>query len=290
MSPVVFGGAMLLVGAAPGAWADDSARISTELINATSRLAAKRVAVMPFSGVTGAESLSGAVVSSRITQRIVASGSVHVLDRDLIEKAVEKRTGVAGRVSAGMAAAMGRSMGIGAVVAGEVLELDNGRLEVHARVIDTRNGRVIAASTGRVEKNWSAFADERAPWNIPVPPIPSVEEGQVVNVSWDPETGRQVEIADCASARDQLAEDERALLDIKARFWAIKLKEPGFSISELKRNPGSEIQDLRLKEVFYSRMRFWHQEDYVPGLTRAEFESLKKHQKLLEGVANYCGI
>ncbi|MBI4678936.1 MAG: hypothetical protein HY748_15260 [Elusimicrobia bacterium] len=281
---------VILAAAAVAAPPDDSHRMAGDITKAALKFAKKRAAVVSFSGVTGRDSLSGAVISARLAQKLLASGSMDVVERDILDKAFEERTGSPKKVTAGVAVALGREMGIDAVIAGTVLELKDGRIEVNARMIDTGTGKVIAATSGRIEKDWSNFADDPAPWDLPVPPIPSLDDGQVVNVSWSPPAGREVEVSDCGSARGQLNRYERDLIDVKARFWALKLKERDFSISSLKRNPGSEIADLRLKEVFYSRLRYWHQEDYVPGLTREEFDGLKKYQKLLELVANHCGL
>ncbi|MBI5623999.1 MAG: hypothetical protein HY924_09490 [Elusimicrobia bacterium] len=260
-----------------------------EISRAAAKFAKRSAAVVAFSGVTGRDSLSGAVVSARIAQKLLAAGSVNVVERDVLDRAFEERTGSQKTMTPGAAVALGREMGIDAVIAGTVLELKDGRVEVNARMIDTKTGRVIAATSGRMEKDWSAF-DDNAAWDMPVPPIPSLEGAQVVNVSWSSRDGRRVEMSDCPSAHEELNGYERDLVDVKARFWALKLKERDFSVSSLKRNPGSEIKDPRLKEVFYSRLRYWHQEDYVPGLTRDEFDSLKRYQKLLELVANNCGL
>ncbi|MBI5211267.1 MAG: hypothetical protein HY927_14940 [Elusimicrobia bacterium] len=279
-----------LASAAQAAPTDDCPRIASEISRAALRLAKKRAAVVAFSGVTGRESLSGAVVSQRLAQRLLAVGEVDVVERELLDRALEARTGAARRLTSAMAVALGKDVGVDAVITGTVLELRDGRIEVHARMIETGTGKVLAASSGRVDKDWSNFADDPAPWDMPVPPMPSLEGAPVVNVSWSPEKGREVSAMDCPSARRKIHEMERGMTDVKARFWAIKLKDRDFSVASLKRNPGSEIADPQLKEFFYSRLRYWHQEDYVPGLTREEYDAFSKYQKLLERIANYCGV
>ncbi|MBI5881523.1 MAG: hypothetical protein HZB91_00230 [Elusimicrobia bacterium] len=276
--------AVLCLTLAANAWAgatDDSHRMAGDITRAALKFAKKRAAVVSFSGVTGKDSMSGAVISARIAQKLLAGGSMDIVERDILDRAAEERTGSSKIVTPGVAVVLGREMGIDAVVAGTVLELKNGSIEVNARMIDTRTGRVIAATSGRVDKDWSNFSDDQSPFDTPVPPMPSLD-GQVVNVSWNPENGRRVEISDCQSALEELNGFERDLVDVKARFWAIKLKERDFALSSLKRNPGSEIKDPRLKEIFYSRLRYWHQEDYVGAL--------KKYQKFLELVANNCSL
>jgi len=41
------------------------------------------------------------------------------------------------------------------------------------------------------------------------------------------------------------------LVDAKALYWAAKMKEPGFNMRSLSRNPGTEIADPEVKAKFY---------------------------------------
>jgi TolB-like protein len=188
-----------------------------DISQAALKFAKKRAAVVAFSGVTGRDSMSGAVVSARLAQRLLAGGSVDVVERDVLDRAYEERTGSARQMTPGAAVALGREMGIDAVIAGTVFELKDGRIEVNARMIDTKTGRVIAATSGKVDKDWSNF-DDNAAWDVPIPPMPSLDSGRVVNVSWDGRSGRRVEISDCPSALEELNGFERDVVDIKARF------------------------------------------------------------------------
>ena len=143
------------------------------------KFARKRAAVVAFSGVTGKDSMSGAVISARIAQKLLAAGSLDIVERDILDRAAEERTGSSKIVTPGVAVVLGREMGIDAVVAGTVLELKNGSIEVNARMIDTRTGKVIAPP-GQGRQGRSRPDDQP---RHPVPPMPSWTAGRqrVVN-------------------------------------------------------------------------------------------------------------
>ncbi|NLI09923.1 MAG: hypothetical protein GX447_04085, partial [Elusimicrobia bacterium] len=57
---------------------------------------------------------------------------------------------------------------------------------------------------------------------------------------------------DCSERYSKIYSMQEELLEAKAKFWAGKLSDPSFSLSSLRRNPGSEIKSSFLKQQFYS--------------------------------------
>jgi hypothetical protein len=74
---------------------------------------------------------------------------------------------------------------------------------------------------------------------------------------------------DCAGAPARIDRLEAAILDLKARYWALRLKK-GVKAEALAVNPGSTISDPDLKRQFYERLKSWHALRRVPELSSAE--------------------
>lgn len=66
-----------------------------------------------------------------------------------------------------------------------------------------------------------------------------------------------------------MARYEAEILELKARYWALKLKS-GVVNTSLKSNPGSEISDPELRRRFYEELAAWYHGEGIPDLTLTE--------------------
>ncbi|NLI09273.1 MAG: hypothetical protein GX447_00785, partial [Elusimicrobia bacterium] len=82
---------------------------------------------------------------------------------------------------------------------------------------------------------------------------------------------------------------QEELLEAKAKFWAGKLSDPSFSLSSLRRNPGSEIKSSFLKQQFYSLMENFKKTGET-SLSDKEKELLKELFKQERSYMDECGI
>lgn len=62
---------------------------------------------------------------------------------------------------------------------------------------------------------------------------------------------------DCSERYASIYSKQEDMIEEKARFWAEKLSSPNFSMSNLRRNPGSEIKSQFLKKQFYSLLEYY---------------------------------
>jgi hypothetical protein len=94
---------------------------------------------------------------------------------------------------------------------------------------------------------------------------------------------------DCDEAAQRSDEYEAAVIDLKARYWALRLKQ-GVANTSLKSNPGSEISDPELRSRFYGAMREWYARDNVPDLTMMEKTAYLEMDQKAVALRRQCGL
>ncbi|MBU2572820.1 MAG: hypothetical protein KKH28_01925 [Elusimicrobia bacterium] len=92
----------------------------------------------------------------------------------------------------------------------------------------------------------------------------------------------------CAKAFEQLVDANRADVELKARYWAARVREPGFSYYELDRAPGSEITDYATMQKFYILINAYYEQDGPVILTETERARLNALLKTEDGVLRKC--
>lgn len=274
--------AAVLAGRPAMSHADDTDLLARTLGDAAVRRSVKRVAIVPFAGPRGGTSYSGAVMSERLISRLLARGGLEVVERPLLESVLrEQKLGLFGIMDPRSARALGRVLGVDAIVSGTAVELRNERVEINARLIDTETAQVLAGASGRVSKDWEepAGADSTA-LVVPVPELPDMSATSLVRDALNDEAPE-----DCAAREHAL---ETALLDYKARFWAAKLKDPSFSPRRITRNPGSEIRDPMLRARFYDTLRSIYYSGDVKPLAPLERAALADGLEELRRLQESC--
>lgn len=265
--------------AAPAA-AGDYERLAAPLSRAAREHSRKRLAVLPFETL-GAKRAAGKIVSERLLAPLMAEGAVEVVERSLLEAVLrEQRLQVSGLVDASSARELGRVLDVDALIVGTVTALKNDRLEVNARLIDAETAKVLGASTLKVEKDFDEpFFDDDS-WGG----LPKLDfAAPAAAGDW----GMRDSLTDCSRALADADALERAALDLKARFWASKLRE-GLDARALTRNPGSEIRNVLIRADFYERLKRYHQEAASP-LTQEERERLSLILTQLKKINAACG-
>ena len=235
----------------------------------------KRVAIVPFTGPRGASSFSGAVVSERLVIQILARGELDLVERGLLDKVLEEqRLGVFGIMDQDTVKNLGKVIGVDAILTGSIIELRNEKIEVNARLINTETAQVMAADTIRMTKDWEdrPIGEDMSTWIVPVPALNGdfFKSGGVT----------------CLSRVDEV---ERRLLDLKARYWAERLKDPSFTLRSLKRNPGSEIRDEEMRKQFYVMMREHYDAPARTPLLPSERAQLAKGLEEVKVLTGLCG-
>ncbi len=233
----------------------------------------KRVAVVPFTAPRGAASYSGAIVSERLVISILARGELDLIERRFLDKILEEqRLGVFGIMDQDTVKTLGKVLGVDAILTGTVVELKGDRVEVNARLIHTETARVLAADSVRISKDWEErpIGEDAGTWIVPAPEL--TEDS--------PKSG-----ASCQASVDEV---ERRILDFKARYWAERLKDPGFTIRSLKHNPGSEIRNAETKKQFFLKMREHYDAEARTPLTPLEQAALARGLQEIKVLSGLC--
>lgn len=105
-----------------------------------------KIAVLDFQ-VEGSfnEADIGKIAAEWLTTGLVETGRFEVIERRLIKKIVEEQKfGASGMIDSSSAVRLGKVLGVGTVVAGTVMKLDD-YVEINARLLNVETGSIITA-------------------------------------------------------------------------------------------------------------------------------------------------
>ncbi|MHB0996376.1 MAG: FlgO family outer membrane protein [Elusimicrobiales bacterium] len=146
-----------------------------------------KAAVLPFSDLSGSDSPEGALVAERLLTRLASTGGFEVVERRLLEKLLgELKLQASGATATASEQNIGRLLGVEAVISGTISKRKDGAIEINARVISVRDGKVGAAGMAVVPADWAAFgarpvhaAQQPAPpANLPRQPLSRSQPGE----------------------------------------------------------------------------------------------------------------
>ncbi|MEW6582939.1 MAG: FlgO family outer membrane protein [Actinomycetota bacterium] len=261
--------AAVMMATAATARADGYRTMARELASQAKRAGVMRVAVLPFEPADGGSPRDGWNISEKLVTQLVRTGKVQALERSMLRALLsEQRLGQTGALDPATLKRIGRVLSADGIVTGSFTTIGR-EVEVNARLINTETGVIVAASERRAGRDWFDLPNLFVPapeFSVAAPEI--VEEGESAFAMRDALTDEGCD--DAAARVDRLEND---ILDIKARYWALRLKK-GLDLASLKTNPGSTITDPELKQQFYDRMNAWYAQPRVPPLDAAETKRL----------------
>ncbi|MBI5242786.1 MAG: hypothetical protein HY922_03755 [Elusimicrobia bacterium] len=271
--------------------------LAKALAQATEGLGVERVAVLPFEPADGSSASEGWNISEKLITQIVKQGKLQAVERSLLKKLMgEHLLGRTGVLDPSTLRMVGRVFGVDAVVTGTFITLGSEAV-VQARFISVETGVIMAAEEQKVEREWlaplgAAMGSGGASEDAFLAPVPTL------TVSPPPFPVMDRELAElrdspaesvCVDAAERVDRLERQILDLKARYWALKLRA-GFDRTAVKQNPGSTITDPLLKKAFYDRMKAWYERDRIPKLTRLEVERFVELDEKAYTLHRRCGL
>lgn len=170
-------GLCLAVASAAAAAEDPYHLLAVELTRqAADKLSKKTLAVLPFEDVTDGRSPEGRLAAHGLTEWLVYGGVFQVVEREFAEKAAAELTlQNGGTVDSRSAAALGKALGVEAIVVGLVERTMVGGKVVHARIIRPDTYEVIAAASQRLLPA-ERFADR--------PLLPGFEDDWTEDLEW----------------------------------------------------------------------------------------------------------
>ena len=262
----------------PCARADAYRALSTRIAGCAVENSLKKIAVLDFAARGGAGKSETAYVAEKMGVQLAGSKGVSLIERALLEKVLKE----AGLSSAGggydKAETLRNMLSLDGIVTGVVFA-DGDVLRVFARLIDVKTGRVLLAAEEEAARRTpdplgGRFGDLEPP-EVPFPDLPA---------EWNAASGAGLRDAisepgngPCAGRKSAVSRLNAELVDVKARYWALKMKAPGFSLRSLTKNPGSEIRDAVVKTRFYKLLTAYYRDGSGPRLgpeERAEVTDL----------------
>ena len=249
----------------------ECAAAAADLVRVAVKQGRRHVAVVPFRDTSGNLSRDGAIISERLVAYLTEGGALDVVERSHLEAVMEElRLGITGGVDPATVKRLGHFLGVDAIVTGSAVQLTDNEVEVHARLIDVETARVLWAATARVPKDWSDF-ENASIWAVVAPPIPVFPEERR-----RPDWHDGLRSATAFPAAPVCDSTDDRVIETRARYWALRLRDPGFSNASLRFNPGSEILDPGLRDRFYSRLRAWSDEESIPPLNDTDQKLLAR--------------
>ncbi|MFI5363524.1 MAG: FlgO family outer membrane protein [Elusimicrobiota bacterium] len=272
-------GAFALLLAAPSAFGGDFDKLAGQLSRAAKSHGRSRVAILPFQVIGGRGTTSGRIVSERLVGPLMSGGDVEVVERSMLETVMrEQQLQFSGAVDARSVKELGKILNVDAVITGTVIALKNDRVEVNARLIDAESAKVLFAAETKVEKDWNESLFDDSAWSggSQWPAVPNFDLAASASAAdWG-----------CVGIPDQIDDLERSILDLKARFWAQKLRA-GLNGSELKTNPGSEIRNPEIRADFYKSLTV-QSSAIGPDLNDDEMAKLKSALERIARLNDSC--
>ncbi|MBI5742950.1 MAG: hypothetical protein HY952_00210 [Elusimicrobia bacterium] len=232
-----------------------------------------RVALMPFTGAEGSEN------EARFAQEMTASGlaaqkDLEVMDQETMQAYAGSRDGWMNKLPS-----RARPQ---AFVRGAIFKSGE-ELTVMVKLVDARSGRVLSV---KELKSMARFSE--------MPPVPDINWGAPVATAALPAEDFRDALNDgqpgCEGSFRSMSRINAAAVDLKARYWAHKMKEPGFALGSLSRNPGSEIRDPQVKQQFYELLTKYHSLQDLPALPSAQEKKLEQFMAREDSVVDRCGI
>ena len=206
-----------------------------------------RISVLDFTPKGGAERSEADYIAEEIAARLAGQETPALIERAQLEKILKEA-----RLSSipGIGADLAGIFSVDAVVTGTVFAAGE-KLKIVAKLIEVRSGIVLMAGQAETDRGWPLMygTDTETKQEISPPP-PSDFRDAIKDTTPDCEAGR---------VKAGLLNSE--LVEAKARYWAARMKEPGFTLRGLTRNPGTEISDPKTKARFYALLARYYEED-----------------------------
>jgi len=240
-----------------------------------------RIAVLSFSNEDGKKTKSSSIISERLASEVASQPKIELVERVKLNTILkEQKLQTSGLIDSNTAKAVGNVLGVDAVITGTVIDLNDGNVEMNARLVDAQSAMVIKAVTRKIKKDWE---ETPSAWNMDVNKGAALINLEELPVPVLPDEFFKVGIGrDCS----RLASDELALrtaaLKIKAKKLALGLKTGEIDIKKLRQNPGSEIPNQNLRSAFYAVVKEWYNRGNIPELSYEEKDILERGGGFLE--------
>ncbi|OGR76166.1 MAG: hypothetical protein A2X32_02750 [Elusimicrobia bacterium GWC2_64_44] len=242
-----------------------------------------RISVLGFVPKGGVEKNEADYISEKLAACLAGHRKPALIERALLEKVLkEARLSSSGADAQGKAAGLADIFSVDAVVTGTVFAA-GGKLKVLTRLIELKTGRVLLAEQSEAEREWPQFPDPSGTeldWDSPAWPLPPADLRDAL---------AEPERESCSARKSRLSGLNSELVEAKALYWAAKMKEPGFTVRGLTRNPGTEITDPGVKARFYRLLEAYYRSDSAGAPSPEKLAAVHDLVAEENRVYNECG-
>lgn len=163
----------------------------------------ERVAVLPFISSNGQHPEDGMVMAERLIGSLVQQNRVKVVERELLQGVMKEHyLSTSGLVSPEGRRQIGRILSVDAILTGSFVSFGR-RAAMNARLIHVETGDILFAQSREIAIDWFDAVPVSNPW------------GGLGEASGN---------STCRELQAQLDGLERALLELKSRYWMIDSK------------------------------------------------------------------
>ncbi len=265
---------LLTIGAA--AYAADYTGMAMDLARTARENGVSRVLLGSFSAAAGSES-EAAYAQEKAAAGLATQKDLELIDQEAVQAFAGSKEGWMKRLPA-----KSRPQ---AFVKGSVFQ-EGDSVTVMIKLVDARNGRVLSAMELKSAARFSSVS------SLPGMEMPELNWKDLPPLPEAPKDLRDAlnDDSGCSASFRQMDRLNGSAVDLKARYWAAKMKQPGFAMGTLTRNPGSEIRDPQLKQKFYELLAKYHEQDEAPALGSAQARQLEDFMAKERSVIDRCGI
>lgn len=253
----------------------------------------KNLAVIGFSRKAHTSREESEYISEKLMSCLVASGKVNMVERSQLDKVLEERRLAASGVTGEEEGSPKTINPSDAIIVGTIFGTKD-QLRIIAKMIDPLTGAVLHTVEAQTERQWDIQPD-RPELAFEVPDLNDIaamfgeQNLQPAFVDFrDAPAGMNTE--NCNARRARLGAMQAAALEAKAKYWALQMRDPNFTSSQLTRNPGGEIKDDAARKQFYRLLDGYHHALTPPQLSVAEMDTVMGVMAEEGRVSDECGL
>ena len=253
----------------------------------------KNLAVIGFSRKAHTSRQESEYFSEKLLSSLVASGKVNLLERSQLDKVLEERRLAASGVTEEEEGAPKKINPSDAIIVGTIFGTRD-QLKIIAKMIDPLTGTVLHTVEAQMARQDEMMPDQ-ATFNFDVPDLHDIaamfneEELQPAFVDFR-DAPASLNTESCNARRARVSVMQAGSLDAKAKYWALQMRDPGFSSSELRRNPGGEIKDQAARTRFYRLLDGYYKAAVPPQISVQEMNAVIALMGEEGKVSDECGL
>ncbi|MEA3306287.1 MAG: CsgG/HfaB family protein, partial [Elusimicrobiota bacterium] len=259
-------------------------RMAKELSKSALSSGIQNIAITPFKSESESYDTEPNYASDKLTKYLANEKKLNILERNQLESVLREIKATSIRNNQyNSAEKISKILPAEAIITGAIYE-DFMATKVMVKLIDIKTGKILAAVDSEIEGQIKE--PDLSKMDFTMPDLDAMNPPKFRDALNDFDAGENY----CSVSQEELEKMQISTIESKAIYWALKLKNPNFSYSQLTQNPGSEIKNRSLRKKFYERLEYWHNQSSIPQLSSMEAASLDYVFKKEKYVKDNCRL